>query len=207
MSTKDGKTSQQNIGTISTGSTLDSTVLDLRQGGINTTGNPLDMAINGNGFFTIKTPNGLAYTRNGSFIRLNDGTLATNQGYPVMGEKGEIKLSLEKVKSKDVLVDENGTVRLKDQVLDKLKIVDFNNKKSLTQIGNSLMTSATGERPKAANGCKVVQGGVETSNANVVECMVSSITGSRIYESLAKVIETDNRTLSKTVNDVGRMKR
>lgn len=195
------------IGQLSAGCVLDSSVLDLRQGGIKNTGNPLDLAINGDGFFTVKTPNGEAYTRNGRFIRLTDGTVATTEGYQLMGEKGPVKLDLSKIKSRDILVDEKGNVRLNNELIDKLKIVDFKDKKDLAQMGNSVVVPAAGETPIISKNFQVTQGGIETSNANVVECMVNSITGSRIYETLAKVVETNNKTLSKSVNEVGRMKR
>lgn len=201
------QTDKPAIGTVSAGCVVDSTVLDLKQGSIKVTGNPLDLAINGDGFFTVKTPNGEAYTRNGRFIRLTDGTVATTEGYALMGESGPIKLDLSNIKSRDILVDEKGTVRLNDQIIDKLKIADFKDKKSLAQIGNSAIVSTINEKPVEAGNFKITQGGVESSNANVVECMVNSITGSRIYETMAKIIESDNKTLSKAVNEVGRMKR
>ena len=67
-------------------------MIDFSQGAIQTTGNPLDVAINGDGFFSIQTPDGVQYTRQGSFTLNTEGVLVTQDGYPVMGEGGEIAL-------------------------------------------------------------------------------------------------------------------
>jgi len=196
------------IGNLSAGSLLDSTVFDFKQGSIKQTGNPLDLAINGDGFFVVKTPEGEAYTRNGSFIRRDDGIITTVDGYQLIGESGNpINFNINNTKGQEIKIGKDGTVLIGKEIMDKLKIVDFTDKKNLEAQGNSLFKPANNEAPIKAAGFEVNQGSLEMANSNAIESMVNSIHGMRTYETLAKVIETDNRTLSKTVNEVGRIKR
>lgn len=198
---------QNQIGSLSSGSILDMSTVDFKQGSLKSTGNALDFAISGQGFFTVMTPQGEAYTRNGSFIRGQNGQLTTNEGYPVMGENGIISLNVNDNQLKDIKVDSNGQVQLNGQVIDNLKIVEFKNPNTVNQLGNSLYKATPGNNPVKATNYEVNQGAIESSNANMVESMVNSITGMRTYETLGKVIETSHRSLSKTVGEVGRVKR
>src|ERR1035437_2973011 len=96
------------IGNLSAGGVVDSTMLDMRQGSIQVTGNKSDLAISGKGFFTVKTPNGDAYTRNGSFIKNSDGLLTTTDGYPVLGQKGPINIGSKT--AQDINIASDGTI-------------------------------------------------------------------------------------------------
>lgn len=175
----------ESLGNLSAGSCVDGSSLDFKQGGIQTTGNPLDFAINGKGLFTVQTPTGTAYTRNGTFMINNQGQISTTEGYPVMGQSGPITAKINSG-AKDVKILTDGTVQVNNQTIAKLKIVDFNNKNSLQPLGNSLYKPANGQTPVNATGFEIKQGALETSNANVVECMVNSINASRTYESCQK---------------------
>lgn len=89
-------------------------------GRIRITGNPLDMAITGRGFFEVKTPQGLRYTRNGMLSLDGQGRLVTNLGYPVMGTKGEIK-----VPSGSVQVTKEGAVHVDGKPVATIKVMEF----------------------------------------------------------------------------------
>jgi flagellar basal-body rod protein FlgF len=196
------------IGTLSSGSTLDSTILDLQPGAMKKTDNNLDFAINGKGFFVIGTDNGDCYTRNGSFTLSNDGTLVTKDGNPVLDEGGSsIKIDTSKTNVDKLNVAENGTMSLGKQAVGKLKIVEFNSPTDLISAGNTLYkTSDNGIKPSTAQDSKVNQGYLESSNSNVIGTMINTISATRTYESLAKVVKQTENTLSKAVNDVGRVK-
>jgi flagellar basal-body rod protein FlgG len=199
--------SNTKLGNLSAGSTLDSTVLDLRQGSLKTTGNPTDLAISGDGFFVVRTPDGDAYTRSGNFIRRNDGTLATMDGYPVIGQKGSpIILKSSDSKSQDIRIDKQGNIEMGKNIIDKIKVVDFKDKKNLQSIGNSLFKSGSNETPGNTKTYEINQGSLEMANANPIETIVNSITGMRTYDSLAKYIESDKEIETKTVTDLGRIK-
>ena len=197
------KHTKESLGTISSGSAIDQTVMDFKQGAVQITGNPLDIALEGKGFFTIQTPNGLAYTRNGSFVKNSNGEITTTEGYPLMGQGGPITLNNN---SNDVKINSDGTVLVNNQSTGKLKIVDFNDTSTLQAIGNSLYKPTNGQAPIAATSCQVKQGALESSNSNVIECMVNSINASRTYETLSKVIDSNNKSLTQAINTVGRIR-
>lgn len=199
---------EKNIGKLSAGSTLDSTIIDLKQGSLRKTDNKLDFAINGEGFFTVGTDNGDSYTRNGSFTLKEDGTLVTKDGFPVLNQSGSaIKIDTSSTNIDKLNVNEDGTIFLGKQAIDKLKIVDFKNPTDLVAAGNSLYKTANNDiTPVEAKKGKIEQGFVEGSNSNVIETMINTITATRTYESLAKVVKTTEMTLDKAVNDVGRVK-
>ena len=196
------------VGTLSSGSTLDCTMLDLQQGTMNKTDNKLDFAINGKGFFAVGTNNGECYTRNGSFALGDDGTLVTKDGNPVLSESGSaIKIDTTTGGLDKLNVAGDGTIFLDKQAVDKLKLVEFNSPNDLTTIGNALYkTSNNNVKPVASKDSKVDQGFVEGSNSNVIGTMINTISATRTYETLAKVIKATEATLSKAVNDVGRVK-
>lgn len=206
-SNNEEENNSEKLGSLSAGSVLDSTVLDFRQGSLKSTGSQLDLAINGNGFFAVETPNGEAYTRNGSFILGKNGEITTIDGYPLLGESGPIYLNIEDAEVRDFRVDTQGNIEIKGKQIDKLKIVDFENREKLQPIGNSLFQQDNNQTLIGANNYELTQGALESSNSNVIETMVNSITGMRTYEALSKVIKDNERTLVKSINEVGRMKR
>lgn len=206
QSTQNPSDSSQPLGKLSTGSAVDSTILDLRQGGIKTTGNPLDLAINGKGFFEVKTPNGPAYTRNGSFISNQNGTVTTQEGYQLMGEKGPIVINKnDSLKNLQIGID--GTVTVNQKSIDKIKVVNFNKPEYMESLSGSLYKPAQNDTPKEEKNFQLTQGALESSNVNVIECMVNSIKGSRTYEAMAKTIETSSKTENKAATELGRVKR
>lgn len=171
------------------------------------TDNKFDLALNGEGFFAIETPNGEKYSRAGAFTVNQEGTLVDMNGFPVKGEKGIIKVG-----QADFKVDENGNVAIKQdlsaewQVVDKLKLVDFYDKRGLIKQGKNyyLKTDEAGEM-KTPNNLKIMQGYLEGSNVNPVLAMTQLIEVQRTYEACQKAIQSEDQTLSKAVNDIARM--
>jgi len=197
---------QTYVGSLSAGGVVDSTLLDMKQGPIRTTGNPLDVAISGKGFFEVQTPSGTAYTRNGNFIKNADGFITTTDGYQVLGGNGPINIGATGKTSNDVNITEDGSVYVDKNQIDKLQVVDFKNPEALQSIGNSLLEPAGNVKPITATNYQINQGAIEQGNGNTIECMVNTIQGSRTYETLAKIIEATEKTLSKSVNEVGKLK-
>ena len=171
---------------------------DFSQGGLRQTDNALDLALNGTGFFCIKTPGGTHYTRNGSFSINADGVLATNGGLPVLGKGGEIKIN-----GSDVHVDERGTVSVDGTEVGALKLVTVSQPDSLKKMGNALFAGGSDE--KEADGVKIRQGYIETSNVNAVRMMTEMIDLSRGYESYQKMIQSLDDAAKKSISDVGRL--
>ncbi len=202
-----GYETDKKIGTVSLGSMLDSTWIDFRQGGMKTTGNKLDLAVNGRGFFTVQTPDGLAYTRNGSFTVNSKGSITTTDGHLLMGERGPLIIDIQNAQVNNITVNSNGEILHDGQSVGKIKISDFKDLQSLQAFGNSLYKPLNNQPAINAENFEIKQGALESSNANVVETMVNSIQGQRTYDALAKVVETTSRSLSKSINEVGRIKR
>ena len=175
---------------------IDSVFTDFNTGVIRQTGNVLDLAIEGDGFFVIDTPEGPRYTRSGNFILDSSNAITTVDGHMVMGEGGPIILEEGKVS-----VDTDGRVSVDGSEINKLRVVDFE-KPYMLQKDQNNMFSGSGEQ--TAEGYKVLQGAVELSNVNSVKEMAAMISVLRGYESYQKVMTTMDETSAKA-NEVGRI--
>ncbi len=189
------------------------TVKSYTQGNFEETGNPLDFAIQGPGFFVVRGPQGNpVYTRDGSFkISMGDegAKLVTSDGYPVLDEGGSeifLTVSAEKlnVSSSGELMytDENGVTQSLGQ---RIGIVSFNNPTGLENLGQNLMgvTSASGQPvslEEATVKSSVQQRFLESSNVQVVEEMVKLIMAQRAYEINSKSIQSADEMLGMANN-------
>ena len=161
------------------------------------TGNPLDVAINGNGWFSIETPNGEQYTRAGHFSVNEDGTLVTEEGHPVLGESGTIVFSPE---DENVAIASDGTVSTSEGEKGKLKIVSFEDEAQLVKEGSNLFSSQT--PGLAVETPRVAQGFVEGSNVIAVSEMARMMEVTRSYTSTARSLERMAELNSKAINDL-----
>jgi len=190
----------QELGTIAQGSQVSGSRINFTQGDLLQTGNPLDLAIKGNGFFTLKMPDGsVGYTRAGNFTRDAKGYLSTENGARVQGTKGDIVIP---ASTQKIEITSSGDVRLDNNTVGKLQIAQFQNMQDLQKMSASVFTTTDAPLPTTTNET-VVQGFLEHSNANAVKEMVNSITGLRAYETLQKSIQMQNDTLDKAINQVG----
>ena len=163
-------------------------------------GNPLDVAINGNGFFVVNTPDGMRYTRDGNFTLNSDGLLVTAEGFAVMGDGGEISLDGARVD-----IDGAGNITADGSPVDRLKIVDFPQQTGLIKAGGNTFV-AVGENiaELEAPDAVIVQGATERSNVDAVQSMTEMIEALRGYESYQKVIQFLNEADQKLIEQVGR---
>lgn len=181
-------------------SVMKEVVTDMSQGTTEKTDRPLDLAIMGDGFFTVNTPNGARYTRDGSFTAGVDGALLTREGHPVLGEKGAIKLA-----SSDVTIDATGVLRGPGGVeMDRLKLVSFRNPASLVREGGYFVPPANAGEMPAGKDTQVQQGYVEVSNVNAIRAMTTMIEALRSYETHAKMIQSIDDMTKKAIEEVGR---
>ncbi|UGQ17550.1 flagellar basal-body rod protein FlgF [Borrelia sp. RT1S] len=211
------------VGKIGTGVEENETYTSFEQGPLKTTGNPLDVALTGEGFFVIRTPRGERYTRNGSFTLGKEGMLVTKDGYPVIGEKGYIHLKDNNFKITDQgqifhngefetdprrLVSEHENSWENYELLDNLKIVRFEKTRFLKKQGNSLWdsTEISGAPIEVAVGLrpKIETGTLEGSNVNAINEMVLMIEVNRAYEANQKTIQTEDLLLGKLINEIGK---
>ena len=166
-------------------------------GRIRITGNPLDTAIQGSGFFEVKTPQGVRYTRSGMFSLDSQRRLVTNLGYPVMGTKGEIKIP-----PGTVQVNAQGGIDVDGRPVAILKLMDFPVDHMPQKQFEGLFASDSAQPAKNPQ----VQGGhIEESNVNSIGEMVKMIQGMRNYESSQKLIQTLDHMAEVSIQDVGRV--
>lgn len=201
---------RNSIGSLSLGSMLDTTQLDFSQGALQKTDGRLDVALNSDGFFVIQTKDGEQfYTRNGGFTLNEDGDLLTRAGDHVVGEGGRpISISIGTNSIKDITIMADGRITVKNEEVEKLMVVNFEDTSVLKMKGNTLFENSDkiNNPPTEMENYLITQGYLETSNANIVKSMINSITGARTYETLSKVIRNTDATIRKAVNDVGRVR-
>ncbi|MCX6639263.1 MAG: flagellar hook-basal body protein [bacterium] len=174
------------------------------QGTMNETDNPLDVAIIGEGYFTVETPAGVAYTRDGRFQLNAQGELVTNSGYRVLSEGGSVSFPEGNLKigpAGELFITDPDTPT--QRVLDRLKVVAFSDPSALGPWQGGLLVSK--QEPQSIQNPRLAVGYYEGSNVNPVSQMVDMIMLARLYEASSKSIQTQDGTLGKAVNDVGRV--
>jgi flagellar basal-body rod protein FlgF/flagellar basal-body rod protein FlgG len=161
---------------------LEGTHLDLSAGNLESTGNPLDLGIQGDGFFTIQTSRGTRYTRNGNFRVSPSGQLVTGNGDLVLGETGAIR-----VPAGAVSISADGTLSVKGAVAGRVRLTEFSPGTPLTSEGQILLAAPAGsERP--ARHTSVLQGAIESSNVNAVGATVALIGVQRQAEMMQRAL-------------------
>lgn len=152
---------------------------DLSQGPVRHTGDPFDLALEGEGFFAVQTPRGVRYTRHGAFTLSGGGAVVTAAGHPLLGEGGPIRVEGR------FEVRPDGVVVAGGQEIDRLRIVSFEGR--LEKTGDTLFAPAPGVAPRPS-GARVIQGSVEESNVNAVEAMATLIRIQRDFEAYQKAL-------------------
>ena len=167
---------------------------DFSQGSKKVTGDPLDLALNGEGFFKLQTPDGEYVTRNGHFRQTADGTMVSEQGWPVLGLNGPIVLPA----GAQITVADDGQVFDGNVAIDQLQLVTYDNLDVLEKRGRNLFQLRPGETAGEipAGNVSVSQGYLETSNVEVVTEMVNMIEAQRQFEAYTKVMQSTD-TLDK----------
>jgi len=176
-------------------------------GNLRSTGGPLDMAIEGEGFFQISLPNGTtAYSRAGTFHRDAQGLLVTSEGYALQPNITLPNNSTSVAISKDGIVTATIPGQTASQNLGTIELASFGNSAGLRPMGGNLFTatSASGDPQTGVPGTDargtLAQGFVEDSNVSVVEEMVNMIIGQRAYEANSRVIKAADEMLSQVNN-------
>jgi len=173
---------------------------DFSPGTVRPTGNPLDLAIDGAGFFGVNAPGGTLYTRNGAFQLLADGSLATADGYAVRGTGGAA-IKLDPTRPFEVLPD--GSVKQNGQTAGKIELVDFAVTSALFKQRGTYFRA--GAAPQAASSARVGQGKLENSNVGAAESAVRLISVLRQFEMLQKAISLGSEMDRHAVEDVARV--
>ncbi len=194
---KNGQSNEANeIGTINNGVKISEMVTRFDDGALEQTNRTTDLAISGEGFFSVQTSEGELYTRNGQFSVNADGFLITMGGDRVLGESGPLHVG-----GTEFSVDNQGYVQT-TKGLERLKLRAFDDASSLTPVGGTLYRSEGGS--KAAADVSVRQGSLEASNVDLVRQVTDMMEISRSYEINQRMIKILDEKLGKSVNDIGR---
>lgn len=197
-----GSTGRSVIGTINYGTMVDETRTDYSDGFLQETNRDLDVAILGEGMFTIDTPEGLRFTRDGAFQLDNEGYLVNENGGYVLGYEGLINLGdLEmQITTEGEFLTEEGWI------VDRLLLADFDDWERLTKAGDNLFIAPDEVDVIPAENAKLQVGFLEKANINIVKEIVDLITITRIYEANQKAIQAQDEILGKSVNELGSLR-
>ena len=184
-----------------------SSYTDFSTGEIKKTGSLFDLAITGRGFFCVQTPDGVRYTRRGDFTVDKDEVLVTQEGFPVLGQGGEIQIKMAKPSEdrREFSVSEDGFVTVDGSQVDRLRIVDFTDNSGLEKAGHNFYRAVNPNTLEDMDeDFRVSQGYLELSNVDVVRMMTEMIEVLRGYESYQKTIRSIDDMNAKMINEVGR---
>jgi flagellar basal-body rod protein FlgG len=160
------------------------------------TGNNLDFAIEGEGFFVVSTKDGPMYTRNGKFTINNDKQLVTADGDPVLGKSGEITID-----GKEINVENDGSIYVDNTFVDAIKIIDFEDKKYIRNYGKNLfINTKEGSSEVIPESSTIRQGYYEASNVDVMREMIEMIHTVRAYEAYTKIGESLDNVLGQLID-------
>lgn len=175
--------------------------IDYSNGPIKQTDNTLDLALDGEGFFAVTTPNGTAYTRQGNFRMSVDGNLITTDGYQVQGQNG----SAIRIQGNRVEIDAKGAVVVDGTPVGTISLVDFEKPYKLTKTGSTLFVPEEQQEPRPSATTQVLQGHLEGSNVESISEMVQMIETNRYFEACSKVIRAYDDISNKAANELGRL--
>lgn len=185
------------------------TLIDLNQGPLQRTGNPLDVAINGDGFLVINTPQGERYTRNGALQVNQQGELVTSEGYQVLTDGGPIAFQNQDT---GITINPEGTVSVKDPsnstvaiIRGQLRVVTFAQAARLQKEGDSTFSAPADMPATPSTKSNVVQGAIEKSNVRPIIEMSRMIEISRSYAMIANLLQAEgdlHKTSLQQLSDV-----
>ena len=192
----------QAAGSSTTMPLIESRWTDLTQGPLRPTGNALDLAISGKGFFTVDGPTGTLYTRNGNFRLDPTGKLVTADGYAVQGASGAVTLEA----SLPIDISSDGSILQGGQTVGQLSVADFPGARGLLKQGSNYFRAADPQlTPPAATGASVEQGKLEDSNAGSAQAAISVVGIMRQFEMLQKAAQIGNDMGKQAIEQVARV--
>ncbi|MDB5542041.1 MAG: Flagellar basal-body rod protein FlgF [Devosia sp.] len=175
------------------------TIHDMSGGALVQTGNPLDVALQGEGFLTVQTPQGNRYTRSGSLAIDASGFLVDLNGNQVLSTTGPIHFGASET---DIAIGEDGSISSSAGAKGQLQLVEFTDPQAVERQGDSLWS---GGNPIAATSTRVIQGAIEKSNVSGVGEMTEMIRVQRAYESVASLLSEQNDQRRSAIQKLGNL--
>jgi flagellar basal-body rod protein FlgF len=175
---------------------------DFSQGGLKQTGSPLDVAIQGEGFFRVSTPAGERYSRDGRLSMDSQGRLVNQSGHPIQGDSGDITVDPAKGLVK---IAADGTISQGTAIVGKLQVVNFASLAGLSKDGDGLYRNDSNLQPQATTAAQLRQGMVEGSNVDAIGQITRLIEVQRAYEATSQMVVQTNDLSKSTVDRLGRL--
>ena len=188
------------VGPLNLGTQVDQLYVNFAEGDIEVTERSTDLALVGDAFFVMQTPDGERYTKSGAFYIDDLGFLVDGEGNFLLGENGPIYVG-----GLNFSVDTTGGVRVEEELVDTIRVASFADNGSLRKQGSNLYFSL--EAPQAAaNPYSVMQGYLETSNVDIGREMVDMLSIYRTYETNQRMLSMIDETVGKAVNEIARLR-
>lgn len=175
-------------------------VPDFKSGGVKLTGNPLDLAISGEGYFEVSTPGGPAYTRKGNFRLDERGRLVTEQGHPLLAQGGELVLT-----TSQPAIDDAGRVTEAGRLVGQVRTIQFSGVRGMVKLEAGLYQQGSAQIAPADGEARVRQGYLENSNVDSTAEMVGLIESMRHFEAAQKIIQGYDDMLEKAIRKLGEL--
>lgn len=172
---------------------------DHAQGVLAPTGNPLDLALDGPGFFTVAGPNNTLYTRNGNFLVSRQGFLVNSEGWKVLDTRGR-PIALDPQAAADVSAQ--GEVRQQGRVVARLGVVDFDNRQDLRKAGTTYFSYQRPDKPPALSAARIESGRLESANYQPAEAAVRLVSVMRQFEMLNRALTLGSDMNRRSVEEV-----
>ena len=205
MILQDGSAAQRGLnaelGELGMGAVAEEPMIDFTQGSLQQTERALDMALEGPGLFTVQTPDGPRYTRDGAFTRDANGHLTTGEGHLVLGADGNPI----QIPPGTLATRPDGTLTVGDETIGKLAIVEFTVDQPLKKVGsNQFVARNEGDEPRAATATAVRQGHVEASNVDMAGAQTTMLELQRAYQAAQRLIQYQDEMVGRAVNEIAR---
>lgn len=173
---------------------------DFTQGPIQTTGNPLDVALrNTNEFFGVNTPQGLQYTRAGNFTLNSEGTLVTQDGFEVQGDGGALQVT-----GPNARIQSDGSVLAGNLIQGAIAVYKFEGNPQLERAGGNRFTIAKGGAAPAQVDPEIATGSLEMSNVSAITSVTDLMSAQRAFQMYSKAAESIDTINQAAINQIGR---
>ncbi len=167
---------------------------DTSQGPVTMTQNPLDLALDAEGYFVVETPQGERYTRDGRFALDSTGQLVTQEGHPVLADGGQPVIFAPD--ETNITVAGDGTISTDNGTVAQLQVVRFENPQAMQKVGDNLLTADPGQQPELVITPRITQGAVEGSNVQPVLEINRMIETQRSYDMVNGLMDKEQKRQS-----------
>jgi len=193
----------EEVGSLTTGSRIENDFKNRSQGQLKETGNQLDLAVQGDGYFAVEADAGVRYIRNGNFTLNTDSEIVTQNGEALLDVDGE---RIQLIPGQDFSISADGQITFNNGLQGaQIDLVSFENEADLLQIGDNLLELQEDGAGPVESDAVIAQGFLESSNVEIVKEMVKMIKTTRQYESSQKIISSIDQNLDQLINQVGQV--